>query len=179
MVLSARTAFLLAPFLGELAIQGIVWHQERGATSFEDGIAGVQMVMSAIPVHGGIANPLILAVFPVSCVLSWELLEIMRDHAPLGRLFGGKADWAAIVTGAVRRLFGLAVGTIGMLTLNVFFGLFAMMLLGAVTYMAFPDSAGAKLMAAIVGIAYPIPLGFLVLWAYRRISRPSGGRDGA
>lgn len=178
MRLSPRTAFLLAPFLGELTIQGVAWGRGPGVENFEEGLAGVQMMLSTLPMHGGGSSPWVLLVFPLFCVFSWELLEFTRDREPLKRLTSGKIHPRAISTGAVRRLFGLFAGTVGMLILNFFMGMAAIVLVGAIGIAFSPGETGMQTLFAAIGIAYPVPLGFVVVWGYRSISMPLIGHAG-
>lgn len=177
MALSPRTSFLLAPFLGEIAIQGVAWGRGLGVEKFEEGLAGVQMMLSTLPVHGEGGYPWILFAFPVFCVFVWELLEFVRDREPLKRLSSGKVALPAVAAGAARRLFGLVAGLLGMLVVNFALGMAAIVLVGAIGIAISPGEAGKHILFAAIGIAYPIPLGFIVVWAYRSISPPPRVQD--
>lgn len=178
MALSPRTTFLLAPFLAALAIQGFAWGWARGlgGEKFEEGLAGVQMMLSTLPVHGDGGYPWILFAFPVFCIFSSDFLEFMRDREPLKRLSSGQVALPAIAAGATRRLFGLVTGLLGMLVVNFALGMAAIVLVGAIGIAFSPGEAGMQVLFAAIGVAYPIPLGFVVVWAYRSISRPSHGQ---
>lgn len=178
MRLSPRTAFLLAPILGELTIQGVAWGRGPGVEKFEEGLAGVQMMLSTLPMHGGGSSPWVLLAFPLFCIFSWELLEFTRDREPVKRLASGKIRPRAISIGAVRRLFGLVAGTVGMLILNFFMGMAVIVLVGAIGIAFSPGETGMQALFAAIGIAYPVPLGFVVVWAYRSIARPPVGLAG-
>ena len=178
MRLSPRSAFLLAPLLGELTIQGVAWGRGPGMANFEEGLAGVQMMLSTLPMHGGGSSPWVLLAFPLFCVFSWELLEFMRDREPVRRLASGNINPRVLSTGAVRRLFGLVAGTFGMLILNFFMGMAAIVLVGAIGIAFSPGETGMQALFAVIGIAYPVPLGFVVVGAYRTISMPPIGQAG-
>jgi hypothetical protein len=166
-MLSPRSTFLLAPFLGELVLQGLVWGRGAWPERFEDGLAGVQMMMSPLPGHGDDSQPWILFLFPLLCLFAWELLEVVRDRMPLRRLLGGGVALSGVAKGVGRRLLGLLAGYIGLLVLNFALGMAAITLVGAIGVAMSPGEAGMQFLFVVIGIAYPLPLGFLVVWAYR------------
>ena len=65
-----------------------------------------------------------------------------------------------------------------MLILNFFMGMAAIVLVGAIGIAVSPGETGMETLFAVIGIAYPVPLGFVVVWAYRSISMPPIGQAG-
>ncbi|MDH5558408.1 MAG: hypothetical protein OEZ03_13735 [Alphaproteobacteria bacterium] len=171
MTLSPRTVFLLAPILGEVMIQAVTWGRALGTEKFEEGLAGVQMMLSTLPLHSGGEHPWILLTFPIFCIFSWELLEFIRDREPLTRLSGGRVSLPLVATGGVRRLSGFLAGFLGMLVVNFALGMATIVLVGAIGIAMAPGGAGEQILFTAIGIAYPLPLGFFVVWAYRSILR--------
>lgn len=164
--LSPTNVCLLALALAIVVAQAIAFWRGLAVPRFEDGLIGIRLLFSTLPVHGKDGDPWVLLSFPVLCILSWELLETVRDRGRLLRLRKGIARPATIARSLGQRAIGMALAIVGGVLFNFGLGILAILLFAASNALFAPAEMGQAIFPVVVGIVYPLPLGFFAIWAY-------------